>query len=217
MEFVVWSSLPRLDSIASGLSGDAAENVKKMKKRDPVRWRSICLAMRTQAKFSRTSETREQVRQYVEELVAELKMSRKRTCMLLTHRQYVAWLALHEGASREDAMLRWNQDLRDPNVYKETEQGVQYVGVNAPTEISTEESVAKRRCVGIRTDGLDGAAYKEGMVRALQPSGHAKLFGSAGIKGLDALRPAPSPGVRQIDMMRPLIFNWSDRCTCCVN
>lgn len=148
--------LKRMTSKLSDSLDEGGKNrLRQLKEQDLEKWRGMCTALVADAQSARTTAQRQKVRSWVEELVSTTKVARKTGVILLSKRQYVAWFGLREGLPSAEALRMWEEDVADPQVYKERDADEIFVAVRKPTEVYYEESMEKRRRVEQRTDGLE--------------------------------------------------------------
>jgi hypothetical protein len=124
-------------------SPELAVAIQDMKRKDPEKWKACCLVLRTDG--SRTNQMRDQVKQLIEEIVRETKVSRKQRLLLMKKRQFCAWCKLNEDMTPEEAEQRWLADSVNPDIYSETAGGELHVSVSMPIMLTKEESLSRKR------------------------------------------------------------------------
>lgn len=153
------------EQIADGMADDEAKaRIKQLKRVDEGEWRSMCMALKSNA-FSRTASQRQTAKTYIEEIVAETRVSREEKSFLFSESQYIVWYGLNEGLTRTQAAQKWAEDLHNESVYKERAGNKVWIAVKAPTVLRQVESVAKRRKMQNQSGPLDMSGAQQAVAR----------------------------------------------------
>lgn len=159
----------------------------QMKQSDLPQWRTLCLTLRANKGNARTAEMRSSAKMMVMELMVQSKVSRKSRSLLMNERQFVAHHQVHEGLSKESAQQLWRTSLSNPAIYQENGADGVTLAVALPTELSKEESLAKRRKLSSAQE------LEQGVVRSVLPTLQAApniqgdlMFANMGLSALNA-------------------------------
>ena len=118
-----WNSLHSLQRLCSADS-ELKKRVDECKVKDEVKYKAVLMSLATKGKYERTLDQRQRAKVFVQELVAELSVSRVNRCLLLPQNQYVAWYMHNESLTKEQAVAKWEEDKCNADIKKEfTEDG----------------------------------------------------------------------------------------------
>ena len=67
--------------------------------------------------------------------MASTSVRRVSTCTVLTQRQFVAWYRFHEGYTKDEALQKWDNDLRGPAVHREGQGALVALAVQQPVQL----------------------------------------------------------------------------------
>lgn len=189
-----------LDRIASK-DDDMRQLLLKMRFEDPAKYLGIVLSLRSEPN-GRTAEARLGARKFIQEMTATTEVRKKKSVLLLPHRQFVAWYVHNEMLSVEEAEAKWQEEAESPDIHKEYEGSVLHLAVKLPTEISGIESLAKKKRVTFESTLNDDAAQRAAINNLKSGGGgsiHDKSFQHLGNDALQEGAASSSAGAEGAD------------------
>lgn len=195
-------------TLSGGSAPQAMEELRTLKTTDLPTWRTLCMSL-IAAGCDRTSAMRGKARNFIVELVATSRVTRRNRVLLCTKAQYTAWYALNEGMSEKAAASKWQQDLKNPKVHKERKaDGTVVVAVELPTEIIADNEIAKRRRLQVSNQGLDQDDFESCFAQLQTKKGLGQMAAPLLPAGANALQPGAascSTGAREAPAQRPAL------------
>ena len=153
------------------MSNEPSKKVKMKASIDECRvtnlekFKGIGMSLVTDTPKSRTAFQRTEVVNFVELMVSENSVAKKKKVMLLNKLQHIAW-HMRLGMPREEAKKKWKADKDDSDIYKEEEDGKLVIAVRKPTTITHEDKLSKQRQATVRSAALDPTEARGKVLKA---------------------------------------------------
>lgn len=199
-------SLQRLVDKLSDEVPDIKAKMRSLKEKDRERYKSILLSLRSQS-HGRSVAQRTIAKQFIVELAQSTTISRKESSVLLNFRQFMAWHAMNEQLPANEAKMKWDFALENPNQYKEFCDGIPLVAVELPTEICKTECLSKRRKLATTTNDMTEPQMQDRWREMQQapislPGSAADYLGAQSLRGQIL---TSDPGIGKVLDERPAV------------
>ena len=121
------------------------EQVVERSRSNPMKFEAIAVSLVTQSVHSRKAADRAEVFTCILILTRENSVSRLKDSLLLPKDEYIAYMILNKRMSEAQAKQAWKDDLQNPDVMDEVEDGRRVVPVRLPTRVRGEEKISEKR------------------------------------------------------------------------
>ena len=88
---------------------DLKAGMSQLRKSDPAKHAGVVTSLATKEKYTRTPDDRARALTFVEEMVASIKIRRKRRVLMLPKRQFVAWQCHNLMIKKSQARAMWQE------------------------------------------------------------------------------------------------------------
>ena len=182
-----------LERVLSQLPPGTQEHVKDLRRTDPEAYTKILSPLVT-AGAPRTQQQRNKAKAFITEVFSESKVARRQRMLMLTYRQYKAYMKYSEGMEDHEIDGAYRAALQDNAVRKEqAADGTVLVGVRGYTVLEKTDSAGKRRKLQGNDEIGSDAALRDatGSMQELFPD--MSVVGEFGAPAAALAGPVPAP------------------------